>query len=504
MSRVKSAYRNSGMVLIYQCTSVLLSFISRKIFIEMLGVSFLGYNAVFTNILSALNLTELGIGFAITSFLYKPLAEKAYDRVQALMYMYRRIYQVIGIMVAVIGMLASFLLPYLIQDAVHAMGYIKLLFFINLAGTVTTYFLSYHRTVLIANQENYLTAIVDMGFTTVLTLGQIACLYLVPRYEIYLILEVLKSFVGNVAVTVICRKRYPYLKGKPAKGLLAEYRVTVIRFVKDAFAAKLGAYVFYSTDNLIIAYFKGSVLTGFLSNYTMIVNTVQMVIVQVLTSIQSVLGNYVFSVKDRRQEKEMSENYLFLNYFIGNFCMICIVYLVQPFIILFLGDGFLLPDSTALLLGVNLMLIIVSQMPSQLFSIYQLFRYDKYIVSVSALLNIIVSVALVKPLGIDGVLLGTFLTSLIYIFSRIYIIWNKVFQESAIGAYRRILFYFAGSAVNILITGVITSFLLQENIVHFILRTFLVGISAIAVPGLLFMKLKEEKFYIRTVGGYIK
>lgn len=504
MSRVKSAARNSAAVLIYQCTGVLLSFFTRKVFISALGVSFLGYNAVFTNILSALNLTELGIGFAITSFLYKPLARKEYDRVQALMYMYRRIYQFIGILVAAIGTLSSFLLPYLIRDAAHDMGYIRLLFFINLAGTVSTYFLSYHRTVLIANQENYLTAAVDMGLNVAMTLGQLISLYLAPAYEIYLALEIMKSFVGNIVVTVICRKRYPFLREKPKRGMLEEYKKTVARFVKDAFAAKIGAYVFYSTDNLIIAYFKGSILTGFLSNYTMIVNTVQTVVVQVLTSVQAVIGNYVFSVEDKGREREMGENYLFLNFFIGNFCMICIVFLVQPFIGLFFGSGFLLPQSTALLLGVNLMLIILSQTPSQLFSIYQLFRYDKYIVAVSAFLNIVVSVALVKPLGIDGVLIGTFLTSLIYIFSRLYIIWKKVFKEKVCGIYRRILCYFAVSAVNILITWAITSFLFQENIVHFILRTVLAALSAAVVPALLLLRTREERFFLGIAGRFLK
>lgn len=504
MSRVKSAYRNSGAVLLYQCSSVLLAFVGRKIFIQMLGVAFLGYNAVFTNILSALNLTELGIGFAITSLLYKPLAQKEEQRVKTLIYMYRKIYQVIGGIVAVVGIIVSYALPYLVKDASHDMGYIRILFYINLVGTVSTYFLSYHRTVLIANQENYITAYLDMGLNMVLTFIQIGCLYLIPRYEVYLVLEILKSFLGNVMVTIICRKRYPYLKGKPEAHLLKEYKVTVTRFVKDAFAAKMGAYVFYGTDNIIIAFFKGSILTGFLSNYTMIVNTVQVVIVQILSSVQSIIGNYVFSVKDKEQEKEMSQNYLFLNYFIGNFCMICIVFLIQPFIVLFFGQQFKLPNSTAMLLGINLMLTILSQMPSQLFSIYQLFGYDKYIVSVSALLNIILSVGLVKPLGVDGVLIGTFFTSLIYIFSRIYIIWNKVFQSPVRRVYQRILCYGLGSFVNILAANYIISFFFENNVVNFIMRVFLVGLSAIIVPALMFIRTKEEQFFIQIAGRFFK
>lgn len=502
MNRVTKAFQNSGAVFLYQFSVVLLSFLARKIFIETLGVTYLGYNAVFTNILSALNLTELGIGFAITSFLYKPLAGKEEERVRTLIYLYKKIYQVIGLFVAVVGFAASYLLPYFIKDASHDMRYIRMLFFMNLAGCVSTYFLSYHRTVMIANQENYITAVVDMVLNAGLTILQIICLYLYPGYEVYLILEILKSFVGNVVVTIICRKRYPYLKGKPPKELLTEYKKSVSVFVRDAFAAKMGAYVFYSTDNMIIAFFKGSVLTGFLSNYTMVVNTVQMVIVQMLTSVQSVLGNYIFTVKDKEKERKMCENYLFLNYMTGNFCMICIVMLIQPFIRLCFGEKFLLPQSTALLLGINLLLIVISQMPSQLFSIYQLFRYDKYIVAVSALLNIFISIALAGPLGIDGVLIGTFFTSLIYIFSRIAIIWKKIFCTSAKYLYVKIGMYFLGSLANLLAAGVISwlipvdSLKTGQAILQFVLRSFLIAVSAAAVPVLLFYKTKEEKFFI--------
>lgn len=60
--------------------------------------------------------------------------------------------------------------------------------------------------------------------------------------------------------------------------------------------------------------------------------------------------------------------------------------------------------------------------------IYKLFRYDRPIIIVSAVLNIIISVALVNVMGINGVLIGTFVTSLIYLFSRFYIIARVVYD----------------------------------------------------------------------------
>ena len=496
MSRVETAYKNSRAVFIYQFSNVFLAFASKKIFVVTLGIAFLGYNAVFTNILSALNLAELGIGFAITSFLYKPLAEQDEGKVNALIYMYKKIYQVLGFIVLVIGIVASFLLPYFIKDATHSMSYLRILFYMNLAGTVSTYYLAYNRTLMIANQKNYVTARIDTVLNLTLTGLQILVMLKAPRYEWFLLLEILKNILGNVVIAVLCNREYTFLKKKPDKETVAAYKVSVTTFVKDAFCAKLGAYVFYGTDNIIISIFKGSILTGFLSNYTMVVNTVQILITQMLYSVQAVLGNYIFSVKDRDKEREMCDNYLFLNFFIGNFSMICMVFLIQPFIQLVFGKDFLLPDSTAFLLGTNLMLIIVSQMPSQLFSLYQLYRFDKLIVAISAILNIIISVALVKPLGIDGVLIGTFITSMIYIFSRIYIIWRVVFKKNSAYVYRNLFFYFMATVFTAVLAGQISRLFTNVSIPAFVLHSILIALTAVAVPAVLFAMTRAERFFI--------
>lgn len=52
-------------------------------------MEYLGYNSVFVNILQMLNLADLGIGVAITSYLYKPLAQNDNARITAIMGIYK-------------------------------------------------------------------------------------------------------------------------------------------------------------------------------------------------------------------------------------------------------------------------------------------------------------------------------------------------------------------------------------------------------------------------------
>ena len=56
MNRTQKTMRNSAVSLFGQMLTILLSFISRKVFIQYLGVELLGLNSTFSSILSTLSL----------------------------------------------------------------------------------------------------------------------------------------------------------------------------------------------------------------------------------------------------------------------------------------------------------------------------------------------------------------------------------------------------------------------------------------------------------------
>lgn len=64
-SRTKNAERNFLSAIIFQVVNILFKFALRTLFIYTLGKEYLGINGVFSNVLSILALSELGIGTAI-------------------------------------------------------------------------------------------------------------------------------------------------------------------------------------------------------------------------------------------------------------------------------------------------------------------------------------------------------------------------------------------------------------------------------------------------------
>ena len=61
-SRVKKTLLNARVNLIFYLLTLALSFFSRKIFLDCLGIEFVGLTGTLQNLLGFLNLAELGIG----------------------------------------------------------------------------------------------------------------------------------------------------------------------------------------------------------------------------------------------------------------------------------------------------------------------------------------------------------------------------------------------------------------------------------------------------------
>ncbi len=94
-SRTSKSIRNVKVALLFYILNLVLQFFSRKIFLNYLGSEVLGLNTTAYNLLSFLNLAELGIGSAVAYNLYKPLFDKDHNAINAIVsiqgWLYRRI-----------------------------------------------------------------------------------------------------------------------------------------------------------------------------------------------------------------------------------------------------------------------------------------------------------------------------------------------------------------------------------------------------------------------------
>lgn len=485
--------KNAGVTVLTQIINLILKFILQRAFIEALGVSYLGYNSVFTNILQMLNLADLGIGVAITGFLYEPIAKDEKYVISALMSLYRHVYFIMGTIVIILGGVIQIILPTIIPDADCSNNYLRLLFAINLIGVLSTYFIGYNRTLLVAQQKAYFVNMLDTLMNIVFIIAQIIMLYVSPNYIIFLLLNVVKNVCGNVIISISCNRNNSFLRSYVNKDIYNQYKSSILLSVKDVFISKIGAYIYYGTDNIIISIFRGSLLAGYLANYTLITTTLQAIIDSVFVSLQAVFGNLVVTTDKNEDRKEASDAYLFFNYVVANICLVCCMFVFQPFIRLYIGNEFLLNGSTVCLLSINLFFSIMLIVPSHLFIIFKLFKYDKIIILCSATLNIIISTFLVQIIGVDGVLIGTLVTSIIYVVSRMYIIDKYVFEDGFTRYIFNMILWIIKSAITIGVISFFVKGIIIDNWFGLVVYSICIFIASAVIPVLLSLWNKEVK-----------
>ena len=111
-NRKKMAVMNVFSAIMYYVANSIIGFINRKVFTVYLGSELLGLNGLVVSVISMLSLLELGVASSIGYSLYKPLEEKNYGEVKAIMQLFSRLYRYIGIAVAVIGLVLIPFLPF--------------------------------------------------------------------------------------------------------------------------------------------------------------------------------------------------------------------------------------------------------------------------------------------------------------------------------------------------------------------------------------------------------
>lgn len=477
--RTEKSIKNILTALFGQIFGILITFISRIVFIRTLGAEYLGLNGLFINILSILSLAELGIGSAMVYSLYKPLAEKNKIKIQGLMNFYATAYRLIGIVVLLLGL---FLLPFLNYIVKTDIPNIELIYLLYVSNSVITYFYAYKRSIIMADQKNYIITFYRYSFIFVLNVVQIIILILTGNFILFLLIQIIFSFLENITISFRANKLYPsYLNSNKTK-IDTESKSEVIKNVRAMFFHKIGGIVVDGTDDVLIASFSGLFWVGLYSNYSLIINALNSISNQIFISITASVGN-LNVLEGKGKSKKVYDMIHFSNFWIIGFSSICLWILINPFISLWLGKKFLLSETIVLLIIINFYLKGMRRATLTFKDAYGLFWNDRYKPLLEAILNILFSVILGMKFGIVGILIGNILSNITTNF------WIEPYILFKYGFNSRLKLYYITYGkytfilmVSFLITNYISSFIPVGGFNNFILLILV----CIGIPNILF------------------
>lgn len=502
-SRTKNVVINSIYASMAQIVTIILTFCVRTVFIKTLSAEYLGINGLFTNIITMLSLADLGIGISIPYTLYKPLAEDNQSKIKALMKLYSKIYNVIGLIVLIVGIAITPFIKYFIKEmpAIPEINLIYILFVINAASS---YFFVYKQLLMESDQKGYLASKIAMIATIIKSIIEILVLFIIKNYITYLSVSIVMTILQNVMISIKCDKMYPYIKEKAEEKINKEEVRKLRKNTSALVIYRIGTVALTSSDSIIISKFIGVVAVGIYSNYILITNAITKVISQIFSAITSSVGNLVVTSGEKKSE-EVLYKLQFLNFWLYTFFSVCVIALINPFIKIWVGEQYLLDNYVAFAIGLNLYVLGMQNVVSSFRNAYGLFVQGKYRPVIMTIVNIFLSIWWAKIMGILGVILATAFSRLFIVGIYDPIVLYKYGLKSKPKKYfitymKYFIVFIVLSAISLSIVSMINI----QNIIIWIIVGCILAITINVILAILFHKDENFIFYKNKIKNIIE
>lgn len=430
-SRTINSRNNFITGVIGQILVLIMAFLCRTVFVKTLGAQYLGINGLFTNIISLLSLTELGLGTSIIFNLYKPIAEDDKHQIYLLMKFYKTAYQLIGWVIIALGLIICPFLRYVIKDLPDFIN-VYFIFILFLAQSASSYFFfAYKSAILRANQQVYVINTTKWGFTIGLNVIQMLELYFIRSYELYVALQIISNALQNTTIAKQSDKLFPFINAKSEDKLSWAEMKDILKNCYALSLWKMNAVVVAATDNVVLSTFIGISIVGLYSNFQLLRSQIGKLTALAFSSMTASLGN--LHAKDGNRSVKMHKIINFMTFNLYGVIALGFFFVANPFVKIWLGDFYTLPTFAVFLLSVDLYITGINGSTNMFRTVMGLFQQMKYRPIIGVVVNLVVSIALVKPLGISGVILGTIACNfLVYFWFEPIILYKYGFKASPV------------------------------------------------------------------------
>ena len=501
--RTKESIKNISISMLSQIVIILLGFISRKVFINSLGSEYLGINGLMSNVLSLLGLVESGIGVSIVYNLYKPLAENDERKVISLIQLYKKTYIVLSIVVFTLSLVIYPIMLKVVKSSATTV-YITIIYFIFVLRNIISYLYAHKWSLINADQKGYVLVKYNIVFNIVTLLARIAILSITQNYIEYLLIEIMILVFQNIFNGRVVDKRYPYIKTKEIIPVEKETKNNIIKNVRALFLHNIGGYCVNGTDNILISAFINLKTVGLYSNYTMIIGQLSSLISPILGGINASVGNLIATESEDKSHQVFKVAYL-VNFWIYSISVIFLYNTLEPFLNWWIGEGYLIDRFTFIIVLLNFYITGMRASISTFKNKAGIFVQDKYVPLIEAVINLGISIILVKYFGLVGIFLGTTISTLSIVFWNVpRLVYKYVFKYSLKEYFIKYFIYFI---LTIIVGGITTQVcnLLIEGTTFVILC--IKGVICLIIPniiyGLLFYRTKEFKYLVNAFRNVI-
>ncbi len=410
----RNAERNIAVGMANKIILLILPFITRRIINNQLGVQYLGLNSLFSSILTVLSLSELGLSSALVYHMYKPIANDDIEELSALLNFYRKAYLIIGSAISVIGLVLIPFLPHLISGSYPDNINIYLVYLIQLFNCAISYFLfGYKQSLLIAHQRNDISSIINLLTQLGLQIAQIILLLTTHNYVFFVLCMPIFTILNNLWIAYFTNRLYPALRCSGE--LRADILQNIKKLVVGSFIQKACATTRNSLDSICISAFVGLAITGMYNNYYTIFTSISSLMAVLSSSLTGGIGNHIV-IKSKEENFDELQSLDFLYMTLSGWCVTCLMCLSQTFMKIWMGDDMLLSIGTVINMSIYFYVLKLGDMRYNYYTGTGMWWEMRWRAIGETISNLILNISLGYFFGINGIILATTISILLFNF----------------------------------------------------------------------------------------
>lgn len=409
----RNLQRNIAITVGCQIISLIVNMISKRAINIYLGLDYLGLQSVYSNFCDVLSFAFLGMGTAMLFSCYGPIVHKNYDKIVAIYKCYDSLYKKVSILVLGAGIISVILVVFIVNTEIETK---------EIVITYTSFMISviiYNRYLvqnyfIQADEKRYIAAIITNGMDILALIVQIICLKYTKNYEIFIFCILIKNIIIHLIYNIYLKKAYCYLNKKVEAVSKKEYS-EIKKNTTNMMIYRFGSVLITNTDSIFISKFINTIMVGVYCNYQFVLTGVNSLVGAFYGAITAKIGHLV-QTTDKDKQYNNFVLCSFINIWISGFTTVCFYFLVEDFILIWMGEAKFLSSELLVVILINYYVVVCRYATRVYRESTGLFDKIQLVVLIKGILNIVLSYFFGRLWGLLGILIATTIASVMTLF----------------------------------------------------------------------------------------
>jgi len=318
---------------------------------------------------------------------------------------------------------------------------------------------------------------------------------LTHEYLYFLLFLIGEKICSNAICNIYVNKQHPYLKKINAVKLEKEKKQAIFRTIKPLFINQTSLTVQNSANSILISMLLGNIsIVGYYGNYQLVISTVQLLFSQMGGAFTSSFGNLA-TENDKKRMYSVYRKSCFVMNSLAFICCAGFIACIQDFIYIVFGSNFVLSFSCVLILVFSMLIYLLDIPIISVQNAMGLHRCDAGVMIIQAVLAIACGYGAGKVWGMEGILLGLTIPTVIFTFIHKGIVISKVAFE--VTSYKYLKDMGSDLIKGIVIIGVISAICNCIPAWNPVIAMILKGILSVIISGILIIAFSFKSEYFK-------